>query len=662
MHYLILDYETRSEADLTEVGAYKYAKHPSTEILCVAWKVAYRCPLTGAFDIEGPTRSWSPHTPGDPTTFLKYMCAPKVKLIAHNALFEQVITRFVLTKYFPHPELKKLSIDKWICTASLAAALALPRKLEKACQALGLPVQKDMDGHKLMLKMSKPRKASKNNKSKWVFSDEKLKRLMQYCRTDVDAEGLLFEILPPLSDQERKIWLLDQKINLQGFKVDRGLIDSALSLTKSELHLLNKELRDLTNGRVESASQRDAFLNYIRRVGLKLPNMQAETIKEYLFRTDLTPIQRRLLEIRQEASKTSTAKYEALSARICDDDRIRDNLLYWGASTGRWAGMGVQPHNFPRGTLKVDTEQAIKLIKTRDLELIRLVYGNPLEILSTCLRGVITANEGEMLFCEDFSAIEARVVQWLSGDTEGLNLFIKGDDPYWHMAVAIYGFEVPKKGPERELGKRAELGCGFGMGWKKFLETCHKAGMKHVTPELAKKAVKIYRKKHKKVVDFWYAQEKAAILAVASKKKINAGKINWFMDGKILYCELPSKRRLAYYNPSIKYVETPWGEKRATLFHWQENPEIKQWVNEKTYGGRLVENIVQAVARDFMAEAMLRADDKKYKMVLTVHDELLAEKANGAQKEFSRLVGEIPEWGKGCPIKNEGWMGFRYRK
>lgn len=661
MTYLILDYETRSEVDLKTVGAYEYARHPSTEILCVAWKVI------GENKTISPTRVWSPLLGnGDRPSFLKLMYGIDAKLVAHNAFFEQMITRFVLTKYYPYPELKWIPHDRWICTASLGAMWALPRKLEGACLALKLTNRKDMVGHKLMLKMSKPRRATKNDKSKWHESREDLLRLMKYCAADVDAEGQLLLTLPPLSEFERKIWLLDQKINFRGFKIDTELVDAALTLTAKEGQILNVELKELTNGRVQTANEREKLLRCVRRAGFEVPNLQAGTIKDALIRDDLPPLARRLLEIRANASKTSTAKYAAFKARVGHDERVRDNLLYSGATpTARWSGMGVQVQNLPRGTIKdLDADLAVEVIKIKDLELLRLIYGNPLEVLSSCLRSVIISGMGDELFCEDFSAIEARVLLWLADDQRGLDIFRRGEDPYWHMACKIYGRIVAKKGLERELGKRAELGCGYNMGWKKFIESCKQYADMVIDAALSKKTVAIYREVHAPVTKMWAAVERAALYAVSTGKKVTVNKVTWFTDGKILYCKLPSGRKMAYYEPQIKYKETPWGKKRATLYHWNQNSLTRKWELENTYGGKLVENIVQGTARDFMAEAMLRVDEAKYNLTLTVHDELLAERKRGlgSQKEFSSLVAKIPEWGKGCPITTEGWQGVRYKK
>lgn len=659
MKYLILDYETRSEAPLKHTGAYEYARHKSTEILCVAWKL-----------IDGEkahkTKSYSYFLPSKPHEFLDYLADPEIKLVAHNAFFEQVITRFVLAKQFPkNPYLANIPIERWTCTASMAAALALPRKLEGACIALDLPVQKDMEGHKLMLKMSKPRKPTKKNPAIWNEDPEQLKRLVQYCETDVEAEYLLFKKLPPLIPQERKVWLLDQKMNWRGFHVDRKLVGAALKLIEEEQKKLNRELEELTLGTIDSVGQQKEVLSFLRSEGCTIPNLQAMTVKDTLETGGLTPAAKRMLELRQAGSKTSTAKYAAIELRSRTDSRIRDFQMYHGASTGRDTGMGIQPHNFPRGSIK-DTDLLADTVLDQDLELLRMMYGNPLSALSSALRPVITATPGDEMFAEDFSAIEARVILWIAGDEPGLQVYRDGKDAYIVMASRIYKVPTEKVTKAmRDLGKRTELGCGFGMGWERFQETCKEFGDESVDADLAKTSVNTYREVHKPVVNMWYNLERAAIYAVQNpNKKITVNKTKWFMEGKVLFCELPSTRRLAYYNPEIKFEKTSWGEMRPKLYFWAVHPTTKKWALEGTWGGKLTENVVQAIARDFMVEARLRIEAAGYKVLLSIHDEILAErkKGEGSQAEYNRLMRVVPEWGKGCPIKTEGWVGIRYHK
>jgi DNA polymerase len=661
MKYLIFDYETRSELDLKTNGAYEYARHPSTEILCVGWQV-----LSSNFNKETKTQVWSPFIKGGNISELLYhLCNPDTMVVAHNAFFEQVITRFVLTRYFPHPELKILSPSRFICTASLAATLALPRNLEGAALALKLPVQKDMEGRKLILKYCKPRKATKANARKFHNRREDLLRIMKYCGTDIDATIELFKKLPALNPNERRVWELNQKINFRGFNTDQDLVKITLALIDQEINNLDNETNSLTRGYLSSTTQRDGVLYWLKKEGLALPDLTANTVKDALAGSIQSDVARRLLEIRQAVSKTSTAKYAAFKMRGATDARIRDYLLYHGASTGRDAGQGVQPQNFPRGTIK-DTAQAVEVVKTGDLELIRMIYGNPMNVFASCLRGVIIPTPGRELFCSDYSGIEARVLLWLANDVKGLEVFKSGRDPYKIIAARIYNKKYEDvTGAERELGKRAELACGFGMGWKKFIETCKSFGDKSVDEQLAKKAVNVFREVHAPVVKLWSNLEKAAIYAVQNPgKKITINKTAWFMRREILYCELPSGRSLAYYDPEIRFKMTPWGEKRQTLYHWSVHPITRKWVCDGTYGGKLAENVTQAVARDIMKNGELNLEQAGYEILLAVHDEVLSECkiGEGSVSEYDRLMQTLPPWANGCPIKTKGWTGDRYKK
>lgn len=673
--YCILDYETKSKADITKVGGFEYATHPSTKIMCVAWRIGTRAEIIRQLSEDVPARAWSPamnrasRVPalaganyGD---FKRALLDPNVILIAHNAFFEQVITRYVLSRMINAPYLKEIPHDRWICTASQARALALPGKLEGACLALQLPVQKDTEGHRLMLKLSKPRKPTKNNPSLWHRKLSDLHRLIAYCVTDVDAEAHLWLNTKPLSPFEREVWLLDQKINFRGFRADRPTVKKVLTMLDVEVLRMNRLGAKLTGGAVPAMSKRPALQKWLNQNGCDIPNLQAKTVADALKAGKAPRLALRVLKLRQATSKASTAKFTAYDLRSRFDGRIRDSLVYHTASTGRWGGAGLQPHNFPRGTPGFDASGAIKALGMADLELIRLMYGKPMEVFSNCLRGMIRASKGKELFGGDYAGIEVRVLFWMARHEKGLEAYRKGADLYREMAAVIFGVKLKDVTKEqREIGKRAILGCGYGMGGDKFEGTCEQFNQP-VTKELASKAVKAYRSVHSPVTAFWKNTERAAIAAVQNPgKAYKINKVKWFVKGRYLWAELPSGRRLAFYGPRIKYEPTPWGDVTPRLYHWDVHPKTKKWVFVGTYGGRLVENVVQATARDFMAPAMIRAEKAGYDILITVHDEILAEreKGTGTVKAFEDLMSEIPAWGKGAPIKVEGWKGSRYRK
>ncbi|HEY5259611.1 MAG TPA: DNA polymerase, partial [Rhabdochlamydiaceae bacterium] len=518
---------------------------------------------------------------------------------------------------------KHLYPERWMCTASMAAALALPRSLDGACQALGLKHQKDKDGHRLMLKMSKP------GKKGWHNSLSDLKRLVQYCEQDIRAEIDLFLAIPPLSKDERKIWVLDQKINQRGFRIDRPLVDSALKLIAEEVENLRQETNDLSNGAFESTNRRAQVLQWLEARGTYLPDLTAKTVRDAISTGAVEGKSKRMLEIRQSVSKTSTAKFEAFRARADEHGYVRDNLLYHGASTGRWSGSGVQVQNFPKGSLKhEDIEIAVDAIKSGDLDWVRTLYGDPMRTFSNCLRGVIIPTEGREFFCADYASIELRMLFWFAGHEMGMKVLREGRDLYSELAAILYRKpveEIEKGSKERFVAKSAILGCGYQLGGEKFQASCLLQGVE-IDREMADLAVKTYRTTHYPVPQFWYNTERAAAAAVQSPgKKFRINKTTWFVKDEFLWAELPSGRRLAYYQPCIKTKKTSWGEDKAMLHHMGINPKTRKWELSGTYGGRLVENLVQAASRDLMAEAMLRLEDAGYQVVLSVHDEALAE-------------------------------------
>lgn len=673
--YLALDYETYSEANLKKVGAFEYSIHPSTEIICASWRLGTRATLAAA-----PTKTWVPGRDSHLDLWHAFT-DPDVILVAHNALFEQVITRNVFAeKYLGTAEgasayaleqrekIRSLAPQRWLCTASLASALALPRKLADVAAVLKLPVQKDMDGHRLMLKWCKPRKPTKNNPSTRHTNPDELKRLVSYCATDTDAETLLLLKLPELSGRERKVWCLDQAINLRGFRVDRPLVKTVLQMIAEETVLLNSATSRLSRGTIRSTKQRDATLDWLSDQGAYFADLTKKTVEDALAVGDLPKPVKRMLEIRQAASKSSTAKYQAFEMRSRHDGAVRDILVYHAASTGRWGGAGIQPQNLPRPTIS-DAIGTAEVLRDCDLEMVRTMFGDPMEVFASCLRSMIIARKGTTLDVMDFASIEARVLFWVARHEEGLKAFREGRDLYVEQAADAFQIpaeEIAKDSLERFVGKTLILGAGFGMGKDKFRGTCAAQG-KIVSEEIAELGITSYREKHAPVVKLWRSIERAAISAVENLgKRFTVNRTSWWVRGEYLWCQLPSGRRLAYFGPAVKHEPTPWGERRPVLYHWGADAKTKRWVFGKTYGGRLVENVVQAIARDLMSEAMLRIDARgPWQLVLCVHDELVAErplKGPGSLGEFQALMEQLPLWADGIPVKTEGWSGRRYRK
>jgi DNA polymerase len=320
----------------------------------------------------------------------------------------------------------------------------------------------------------------------------------------------------------------------------------------------------------------------------------------------------------------------------------------------------VQPHNFPKGTVK-DQEALWHTLKGQDRTQIGAEYSGVMEALSNGLRGTIIASAGKDLYVADYASIEARVVMWLAEEDEALDFFRTGGDIYLDMAAEIYNKECYSPSPERQVGKFAILGLGFQMGAPKFQGTCEKFGVK-IEEEFAVRVVEAYRGKYWRVKQMWTDQEDAALQAVRTKQPVQCGYVTWLREGHFLFCELPSGRRLAYPYPEIRARETPWGAVKASLTFMGIDTYTRKWKRQVTYGGSLVENITQAVARDIMAEAMLRCEEQGYEVALTVHDEIVTENAQGNVAEFVQILTTVPEWAVGLPVEAAGFVAKRYKK
>lgn len=726
-----LDFETRSQVDLRKHGTWRYATSPTTEIMVAAFRLPHW--TTGRTEIWHPEypELGLPHQGGNFDALMEFFdwITSGGLVEAHNAWFERNIWRHISMPRYGWPE---IALTQWRCSAAQAAAVSLPRGLDDALAAMQLALRKDASGAKVMMKMTKPRKPRKAEREAWAeqFGDmpmgvlyhenrHLLDQLFDYVRQDVLAEEGLSYVIPDLSPDELRMYWLDQELNDRGFQIDLEAVDAALYLLQEEAADLNAELLALTGGTVAKATQRKQLTEWLAGQGLALENTQAATLDELLDIPDWRDDDRtcnasdaahRALQILRTLGRSSTSKYEAMR-KFADlaDGRVRGGLLYHGATTGRWTGAGVQPHNFPKGVLKgpkdapktealdafnVDVEALWDDLKLLDRPAIRAKYdASVLACLSHGLRSAIVAAPGHELFVADYASIEARVVLWLAGDEEALEVFRSGKDIYLYTAESIYKRPLTKADvAERQMGKQAVLGLGFQMGAPKFVDTVAKYGISIVEDnwcdicgEAAKShkranhvfacaepaditavaVVEAYREKYWRTKQLWGDQEAAAIAAVQTRRETEAGRITWFVERPFLYAELPSGRRLAYPFPQVSLQDTSWGSEKLTLSFMTVNPKTRQWVRQKTYGGMLVENITQAVARDLIASALARLSHTPiYKPVLSVHDEAIAEAVigTGSVKEFEQLVAELPEWADSLPVAAEAWKGPRYRK
>lgn len=706
MDHITIDFETRSRVDIRKTGASRYARDESTEVLCLA------------YSSFGEIKLWKP---GDPDPYDLFKAIESGQLIeAHNVGFERDVWLHVCVKSMGWPPIPE---EQWRCSMAACCRLALPRSLGQAADALKLKVTKDAAGSRVMLQLCKPRKATKNDPSEWDNTPSKFQRLYEYCIQDVLTEQAISQSIPGLTAFELSVWQLDQRTNNRGIQIDVSAIEHALACVDLALSVAKAELSQITNGSVGSPNETSRLLKWVRGQGVDMKDLTKQTVSELLATEDLPTPVRRTLQIRQSTSRSSTAKLRSMLDRCDEDGRIRGNLVYHGASTGRWAGSGVQIHNFPRGSLSLSEIDLVhKVLPLRDIDGIDCLLGPPMDVISSALRSFLISAPGHRLLVGDFAQIEARVAAWLVGETELLEGFRSGEDVYKPMAAKIYSKpveDVTKN--ERQLGKVAVLGCQYGLGVKGFQSSVKTQAGMTVTNQFAKQAVATYRSANPKIKEIWRNLNLNAVNVVLTGKERSLNGLTIRKSNKTLQIELPSGRSLHYWYPSLKTVRAPWsigfggelvlenhiaaeevgveilevlsndryrcrvpGEvyKWVTanaveydltplepqyidqIEYYSVHSQSRKWIPTRTYGGMLFENIVQAIARDFLAEAMLRLDKAGYASIGTVHDEVICEMPEGvgSLKEFDKLLREVPAWGEGCPIDTEVFESGRYRK
>lgn len=677
-----------------------------------------------------------------PPTRLFELIAEGIPVEAHNAFFERCIWNHVCEGKMDWPAVAE---DQWMCSAAKASMHALPRDLERATKEMCPDEEKDMEGRRVMLKLSKPAKPIKAEPDReWNEEPKDLRTLWAYCDQDVASEEALSASLDDLPPYEFKLWQMDQRMNLRGFYSDHDLANKAIAISQSLTDQLNAELGKITHGALEKASQRARIKDWLNddldrteEAGNLIPGTGAPVLDRLLQDPTLRgSTAHAVIDIVRAVNRTSLKKYQAMLDRSdAGDQRIRDMMMYHGAGTGRWSGKGVQPHNFPRGFLKDMEGTCRELLECSLSDLLDILEYEPkelMDILSWALRGALCAPEGRVLYVADYAAIEARVLVWLAGDEQALQVFRDGKDIYKDMACSIY--DIPYEavdGEHRRMGKQAILGLGYQMGAPKFWDTIagyvpqykgvnrfkqpveflmlpgteilggikkmfkqdeamsdalkygfkltetqegqiirafQLAGNEDFTNNVdyflfVRNVVIKYRERYALVKKMWNNQNGCAIAAVEEPgERFEANNVTWFMnDNDFLCCELPSGRLLYYRSPELD--KNKFG--KQSLYYWSIDAMTKQWRRTGTYGGKLVENITQAVARDLMADAMLRIDeDPTYDLLASVHDELIceADEGTGDVEEFENLMAGIQPWAEGCPVAAEGWSGLRYRK
>jgi DNA polymerase len=686
---VFLDLETRSRLSLRDVGGRRYAIDPSTEIVSavasldgriIVWAPSRQPPAFAWPKEFGAERSIDTYTGAELPPPLAAAIAAGRPFAAHNAVnFEKHIWT---AKQLPAP-------SRWIDTLPWARSAGCPGSLDAAALWL-LNRRKDEAGKKLIDRYCKPYGKAKKFRD---FSSDDWRALVKYNLIDVLLLEELYTVLRRY-DQESQLLVVDRQINNRGVFLDRQLARAVLDLATSETARLAAEVGKATGGMVRTSdlSRRDFLVEWLRSRGVELKGRTAngkvrlakEDVDALLADEELPDDVRAVLVARRAVARTTVAKLKGALEDVGADGRLRDSFSYHQAHTGRWTGHGVQLQNLPKPHPKADV--ATLLAAAGDAEQFRTALGGITfaDGLSALIRPCFRAAPGHVLLIADFAGIEARGVAWCAGERNFLDLVEAGQDVYLAMASKIFGRPITNKGPERELGKVAVLGCGFGLGAEKFAAICERAGVDLVAAGVtAEQVVEAYRNAYPRIAGYlgtygrigglWKDVEAAAKAAVNGQSG-QAGRCSFVLQGNALVVTLPSGRRLYYRNARLELRKTSWGEERpSVVYDAPEAPNEKRKKGmggyghaESTYGGKLVENFVQATCRDLLAEALIWCERAGLPVVLHAHDEIVCEvpiaSAAAGQRQLLAIMSSPPKWAEGFPISVEGYLSLRYAK
>jgi DNA polymerase len=636
-HPYSIDFETRSRAELKDVGLDNYANDPSTEVLCIAFGTA-------------PENVWVTADMRQTPELLNHV-RNGGKIQAWNAMFEYAIWNCVCVPKYGWPELK---LEQVIDSMAIAAANNVPQSLDEAGAVLDAQYKKDPIGAKLIQKLCKP-----NRKGEFNDDPELLQQLFQYCMQDVRTEMAIVSGLRKLTSDEQKIWELTQRVNLRGVPVDPKELQNAVKAVQHAQSLIDEETVALTGCK---PSERAKLLDWLNARGANLPDLTEKTVSAKLVSAGLQPDVKRALQLRQEGSQTSVAKY-AKMLEIQRNGKIRNTLVYHGASTGRWASRGgLNLQNIARPTLKDgEIEDAIPRVFSEGV--------GTMEQLSSLVRSAIHASYGTAFVDVDFSSIENRVGVYLANQKDKVELFRKGLDEYKVFASeSLYHVpydEVTKD--QRQISKSAVLGAMFGQGAKGLVKYAEGMGVRLSEAE-AQNAVNNYRTSYAKVKNLWAACENAAIQAIENPgEPFMAGtKLVMKVAKDALWMQLPSKRLICWQRPEIEMVVTPWGAEKPGVTVLSQNTYTRVWGRNQLIGSSIFQSGVQGTARDFLAFAMLSLEDAGYAVCNCIHDEVLLivpeETAEPMLDDVTKIMVTPPAWAPDFPLAAEGWFGKRYRK
>ena len=647
---LSIDLETRSSIDISKAGVYKYAESPDFNIL-----------LFGVSVNGGPVIVYDLAC-GDvvPDEILAALSDPGIIKWAYNASFERVCISIWLRRNYPqYFSGDYINPSSWKCSMVWAAYNGLPFGLERVGAALGFEQQKLKEGRDLIRYFCNPCKPTKSNGGRtWNLPEhapEKWELFKKYNQRDVEVEMQIQERLKnyPVPDFIWDEYHLDQVINDRGIMIDRELVEQAIKIdeiSNADLTAQMQKLTDLENP--NSVAQLKVFLS---EKGIEADSLGKKDVAEMI--KTAPPELVEILQLRLQLAKSSVKKYQAMQNAACDDDRCRGMFQFYGASrSGRWAGRLIQLQNLPQNHLP-DLEQTRALVKAGDYEMVKMLYGNVPQILSELIRTAFIPAPGYRFIVSDFSAIEARVLSYLAGETWRSDVFKNNGDIYCASASQMFGVPVEKHGVNghlRQKGKIAELALGYG-GSVGALKAMGALDMGLSEDEL-QPLVSMWRESNPRIVQYWWKVDTAVKTAIKEHVPTQVGSVQFFWKSGMLFIELPSGRRLAYVKPRIG--ENKFGGESIT---YMGTDAQKKWNRIESYGPKFTENIVQAISRDILAYAMNTLKD--YRIVGHVHDEVIIEApAEVSMNDVCELMGQTPPWVPGLLLRADGYECDFYRK
>ena len=639
-----IDIETYSDVDLQKCGVYAYTDSPAFEILLFAY----------AFDDEDVSIVDVAKGESLPERVMAALTDDSIVKTAFNAAFERtcIARHYNLT----------LAPSGWQCTAVQSAMLALPASLDGVGEVLDIQQKKLKEGKDLVRYFSMPCKPAKANggRTRNLPEDapEKWELFKSYCIRDVEAEREIRYKLRnyPIPEGEQLLYQMDQEINDRGILVDQTLVDHAVTCDTEYRDQVTKRAYELSG--LENPNSPAQIKDWLADRGVQVDSLSKKAVAGLIKETDGEVLE--MLKLRLLMAKTSVKKYEAIKRSVCSDGRVHGLLQFYGANrTGRWAGRLVQVQNLPQNHLE-DLSLARDLVKDGDYETLDLLFDSVPGVLSELIRTAFIPKPGCRFIVADFSAIEARVLAWLSGENWRLETFKEGGDIYCASASKMFGVPVVKHGENghlRQKGKISELALGYGgsTGALTAMGAIDMGIPEEELPEL----VSQWRAANPHITKFWWDVDAASMKAVKEKTTVTCGNMTFSYRAGMLFITLPSGRRLSYVKPRLE--TNRFGRAAIT---YEGVGESKKWMRIETYGAKLTENIVQATARDLLAQAMLRLRAAGYKIVMHVHDEAVCEVPEGESsvEEVCRIMSEVPSWAAGLPLNADGYECAFYKK